>query len=63
MPEDWTMLSARSQAILRVVAAPLAMGYSPREIARGLGISGPLVSALLDELREELERFYTVGLR
>jgi DNA-binding transcriptional regulator LsrR (DeoR family) len=50
------MLSERGKAILRTVAIPISEGWQPREIGKGLGISGPSVSRLLDELRDELER-------
>jgi DNA-binding CsgD family transcriptional regulator len=49
-------LSERGQAILRLVGIPTWAGWSVREIARELGISGPSVSSLLNELRDELER-------
>lgn len=38
------------------MAIPLSEGYSPREIGVRLKISGPSVSSLLDELRDELEQ-------
>jgi DNA-binding CsgD family transcriptional regulator len=34
----------------------LALGFSTREVARGLGISGPSVLLLVAELRDDLER-------
>jgi hypothetical protein len=49
-------LSERGRAILRLVGIPTSNGFSPREIGREIGISGPSVSGLLDELRDELER-------
>jgi len=53
---DWARISPRGGAILRRVAAPLAAGYSLREVARDLRISQRLTSGLVDELRDELER-------
>jgi len=53
---DWTMLSARAQAILRTIAVPISNGFSLIEIGRELGISQPSVLRLLGELRDELER-------
>ena len=48
-------LSDRGQAILRLVAAPIWLGYSEREVARELGTTKRWVSYRLDELRAELE--------
>jgi DNA-binding CsgD family transcriptional regulator len=56
IPIEWDNLSERGQAILRLIAQPLSLGFGPREIGRGLGISGPSVLRLVDELRTELER-------
>jgi DNA-binding NarL/FixJ family response regulator len=53
---DWTNLSARAQAILRLIIQPISKGYSVREVARELGTTGRWVSDGLDELRDELER-------
>jgi len=53
---NWTRLSERGQAILRLVGIPTWAGWSAREIARELGITRRSVSSLLDELRDELER-------
>jgi DNA-binding CsgD family transcriptional regulator len=50
------MLSERGQAILRTVAVPIFLGYSPAEVARGLEISKRSISGMLDELRAELEQ-------
>lgn len=52
----WEQLSDRSQAILRVVAARIMLGYSEREIALELGTTRRWVSSRLDELRDELKR-------
>jgi DNA-binding CsgD family transcriptional regulator len=51
---DWTALSPRGTAILRLIARPISEGYSQREIARRLGTTGRWVSDRLDELRDEL---------
>jgi DNA-directed RNA polymerase specialized sigma24 family protein len=54
--DRWDNLSERGQAILRLIARPLSLGFTPQEIARGLGTSKPSVLLLVDELRTELER-------
>jgi DNA-binding NarL/FixJ family response regulator len=53
---DWTSLSPRGQAILRLIIHPISNGYSVREVARELGTTKRWVSDRLDELRNELER-------
>jgi hypothetical protein len=54
---EWDNLSERDQAILRLIARPLSIGFTPQEIAKGLGTSKLPVLDLVDELRTELERF------
>jgi hypothetical protein len=51
---DWEGLSPRGQAILRVVAMPLAAGYSHQEVAELLGRPERVIGALLKELQDEL---------
>ena len=42
------------QAILRVIAIPLSIGYSTRELAREVGISRACVEDALEELKAEI---------
>jgi DNA-binding CsgD family transcriptional regulator len=51
----WEKLSPRGRAILRQIAVPLSLGYSPAEISATLGISSSYVSGLLAELQGELD--------
>ena len=52
---SWERLSARSQAILRLIAIPpISEGWSLGEIAAELGTSPHWVSARLVELRADL---------
>lgn len=51
---EWAKLSERGAAILRLAGIPYSEGWQPREIGRGLGISGPSVLGLLDELADEI---------
>jgi DNA-binding NarL/FixJ family response regulator len=53
---DWSMVSPRGQAILRLIVQPISQGFSEREIARELRITRSWVLDRLDELRDELER-------
>jgi hypothetical protein len=53
---DWNRLSPRGQAILRQIAIPISEGYSPTEVARGLGTSLSWTLKRMSELRRELER-------
>jgi hypothetical protein len=53
---NWTRLSERGTAILRQVGIPLSKGLTLGEVARDLGISARSASALVDELRTELEQ-------
>jgi hypothetical protein len=43
-------------AIARQIGTRLLDGYTPREIAKELGTSTVSVSALVDELRRELDQ-------
>ena len=52
---EWTMLAPKGQATIRLIAHPISLGFSEREVARALGITSTLVSSLLGELRDELE--------
>jgi len=49
------MLAPKGQATIRLIAHPISLGFSEREVARALGITSTLVSSLLGELRDELE--------
>jgi DNA-directed RNA polymerase specialized sigma24 family protein len=51
---DWTALSSRGRAILRLVAVPAAQGFSNAEIAEGLGVRTSRIESLMKELRREL---------
>jgi DNA-directed RNA polymerase specialized sigma24 family protein len=53
---DWTRLSPRGQAILRLIAIPVSNGCSQTQIALNLGTSTNWVSRRLAELRDELSR-------
>jgi DNA-binding NarL/FixJ family response regulator len=53
---DWSMLSPRKLAILRLIATPISEGYSITEIARELKTTRRWVLNRLDELRKEIER-------
>ena len=52
----WAELSERGQALLRTVGVPISVGYSEREIARGLGMPTRWVSEALVELQDELRQ-------
>jgi DNA-binding NarL/FixJ family response regulator len=51
---NWSNLSDRGQAILRLIVIPISRGFSTREVARDLGTSSDWVSNRLTELRDEL---------
>jgi DNA-binding NarL/FixJ family response regulator len=53
---DFSTLSSRGQAILRLIVRPISEGFSVGEVAKELGTSRRWVSTRLDELREELEQ-------
>jgi hypothetical protein len=53
---NWSQLSQRGAAIVRLIVIPSSEGYSTGEIARKLGTTRRWVCDRLDELRDELER-------
>jgi DNA-binding NarL/FixJ family response regulator len=53
---DWSKLSPRGQAILRLIAIPHSEGWRVREIAEQLGTTASWVSIRLSEFRAEINR-------
>ena len=52
---DWSNLSPRGMAIVRLVATSASLGWTAVEIGKGLGMPSSWVVSRLDELRTELE--------
>jgi hypothetical protein len=53
---DWTSLSLRGAATLRLIAMPISQGFLPREVAVELGTTASWVLKRLDELEAELRQ-------
>jgi hypothetical protein len=53
---DWTRLTPRAMAIVRLVATSASQGWTATEIGEGLGTTRSWVSSRLDELRDEILR-------
>jgi hypothetical protein len=52
---DWSRVSPRGMAIVRLVATSASQGWTATEIAQGLATTRPWVLNRLAELRSELE--------
>jgi hypothetical protein len=53
---DWSSVSPRGMAIVRLVATSASQGWTNTEIGSGLGMPSSWVVSRLAELRDELER-------
>ena len=52
---EWTALSSSSQSTVRLIAHPISLGFSEREVARMQGVTVATVRERMDVLREEIE--------